>query len=163
MLKRTPLIFIVAIILTIFNLFYFAGCSNGQEILITLTDTCANGMTEYIYVGGNVNNPGFYPLKSADTVESLVKAAGGIDSRSGDCQIDLIINNRDDTAQKIDINRAEAWLLQALPGIGETRANAIIQYRLDNSDFKNIYELLKVDGIGQGIFENLKDLITVAD
>ena len=163
MLKRTPLISIVAIILTIFNLFYFAGCSSGQAILITLTDTAATGTAEYIYVGGNVNNPGFYPLKSADSVESLVKAAGGIDSQSDDCQIELIINNRDDTAQKININCAEAWLLEALPGIGKTRATAIIQYRIDNGSFKNINELLKVGGIGQDTFDNLKDLITVGE
>ncbi|MDD4923949.1 MAG: helix-hairpin-helix domain-containing protein [Dehalococcoidales bacterium] len=161
MLKRTPLISIVAIILTIFNLLYFAGCSSGQTILITLTDSSPQGMAEYIYVGGNVNNPGFYPLKSTDSVESLVKAAGGIDSEPEDCQIELIINNSDDTAQKININRAEAWLLEALPGIGKTRANAIIQYRIDNGSFKNITELLKVGGIGQDTFDNIRDLITV--
>ncbi len=163
MLKRTPLISIVAVIFMIFNLFCLAGCESGQMILITLKTAEAQGISKYIYIGGNVNNPGFYPLKSTDSLESLVKAAGGIQSDSEDWQAELIIDNRYESAQKININRAEAWLLEALPGIGETRAKAIIQYRIDNDGFRNINELLKVDGIGQDTFDNLKDLITVAD
>jgi competence protein ComEA len=163
MLKRTPLIFIVAIMLMIFNFFYSSGCSGGQTILITLTETSLQETTRSIYIGGNVNNPGFYPLKSADSVESLIKAAGGIQNGDGDYQLELILDCGHNSAQKIDINRAEAWLLEALPGIGENRAKAIIQYRIDNGGFKNINELLKVDGIGQDTFDNLKDLITAAD
>ena len=163
MLKRTPLISIVAIILIIFNLFSFTGCSNQQEILITLADTSKDSLTEYVYVGGSVNNPGFYPLKSSDSIQSLVNVAGGIDGNSAEHQIEIIINNSDDTAQKININRAEAWLLQALPGVGETRANAIIEYRISNDGFKNTNELLKVEGIGENTFDNIKSLITVDD
>jgi competence protein ComEA len=163
MLKRTPLISIVAIIFTFFNLFYFAGCESGQMILITLKTTTVEVTSGYIYIGGNVNNPGFYPLKNTDSLESLLKAAGGVQGTSENYQMELIIDNRYESAQKIDINRAEAWLLEALPGIGENRANSIIQYRMENGSFKNINELLKVDGIGHDTFDNLKDLITVAD
>ncbi|HAS05063.1 MAG TPA: competence protein ComEA [Dehalococcoidia bacterium] len=163
MLKRTPLIFIVAIILIIFNLFSFTGCGNRPEILITPADTPGDSATEYVYVGGSVNNPGFYPLKSTDSIKSLLNAAGGIESDLTEHQIELTINNLNNTSQKININRAEAWLLQALPGIGETRANAIIQYRTDNDGFKNTNELLKVKGIGENTFDNIKSLITVDD
>ena len=163
MLKRTPLILILAIIFIIFNLFSFTGCSNRQEILITLTNTSDKATTEYVYVGGSVNNPCFYPLKSSDSIQSLLNVAGGIDSNSAEHQIELIINNSDDTAQKININRAEAWLLQALPGVGETRANAIIEYRISNGGFKNTNEMLKVDGIGENTFDNIRSLITVDD
>ncbi len=65
--------------------------------------------------------------------------------------------------QKIDINRAEPWLLEALPGIGETLAQRIVDYRDDNGSFKRIEDLLKVSGIGEGTFENIKDFITVSD
>ena len=75
----------------------------------------------------------------------------------------LIINDEEDSAQKININCAAAWLLEALPGIGNTRANAIIKYRTENGGFKNINELLKVEGIGQNTFENIRSLITVDD
>ena len=65
--------------------------------------------------------------------------------------------------QRININRAEAWLLEALPGIGETRAQAIIDFRNQNGVFHNINELLKVKGIGVTTYEQIKHLITVAD
>lgn len=65
--------------------------------------------------------------------------------------------------QKIDINRAEAWLLEALPGIGESKAQAIIAYRQQNGVFKHISEITNVEGIGPAIYEQIKDLITVGD
>jgi len=65
--------------------------------------------------------------------------------------------------QKIDINRAEIWLLEALPGIGESKAQAIVDYRQQNGAFHNIYELTDVAGIGTATFERIKHLITVSD
>jgi competence ComEA-like helix-hairpin-helix protein len=65
--------------------------------------------------------------------------------------------------QKIDINRAEAWLLEALPGIGESKAQAIIAYRQQNGRFKHIIEVTEVEGIGPAIYEEIKELITVGD
>jgi competence protein ComEA len=65
--------------------------------------------------------------------------------------------------QKIDINRAEAWLLEALPGIGPSKAQAIIAYRQQNGGFGHIIEITEVEGIGPTIYEDIKDLITVVD
>ena len=65
--------------------------------------------------------------------------------------------------QKIDINRAEAWLLEALPGIGPSKAQAIIDYRQQNGGFSDITEILEVEGIGQDYLRQIKDLITVGD
>jgi comEA protein len=71
--------------------------------------------------------------------------------------------NPTDQPQKIDINRAEAWLLEALPGIGPSKAQAIIDYRQQNGEFKHITEITRVEGIGPAIYEQIKDLITVGD
>ena len=68
-----------------------------------------------------------------------------------------------DEPQKVDINRAEAWLLEALPGIGEVRAQAIIDYRQQNGGFSHISEITRVEGIGQSLYEQIKDFITVGD
>jgi comEA protein len=65
--------------------------------------------------------------------------------------------------QKIDINRAEDWLLEALPGIGPSKAQAIIAYRQQNGGFGNIAEITEVEGIGKTIYEDIKDFITVGD
>jgi competence protein ComEA len=161
--KRFPLTFIVAVILTIFNLFYLTGCSSENLMEISLADMAITNYTVSIYIGGEVNNPGYYTLRENDTVESLIKAAGGIDNNRDNYHIELIIDDSDAKAQKIDINRAGAWLLEALPGIGEARAEAIIQYRIENGKYRNINELLKVEGVGQETFDTIKDLITVND
>jgi competence protein ComEA len=156
--RRTPLISIVAIIFVIFNLFCLSACGSGQAILITLIDSSAKGIIEYVYVGGSVNNPGFYPLKNTDNIETLVKAAGGIESGKECRQLQLIINSEEDSAQKININRAAAWLLEALPGIGNTRANAIIRYRIETADLKTSAN--SKGGSIAGYYDKIRELIT---
>ncbi|MBI2849424.1 MAG: helix-hairpin-helix domain-containing protein, partial [Chloroflexi bacterium] len=66
-------------------------------------------------------------------------------------------------AQKVDINRAEAWLLEALPGIGETLAKRIVDFRRKNGPFRSTEELLKVPGIGTSAYERIRGLITVGE
>ena len=118
-----------------------------------------------IYIGGAVINPGFYPFATNDNIEALIQAAGGITSSANLSGLKLYIPGvgEEQEPQKIDINRAEAWLLKALPGIGETRAQAIIAYREQYGPFHNTDQLLKVAGIGTATYEQIKHLITVAD
>lgn len=63
--------------------------------------------------------------------------------------------------ERIDINSASRADLQRLPGIGEARAQAIVDYRTEHGPFSSEEELMLVSGIGQGIFDGLKDYITV--
>ncbi len=65
--------------------------------------------------------------------------------------------------QKVNVNRAEVWLLQALPDIGKVRAQAIIDYRQQNGPFRNIGEIAKVPGINSSTFEKIKDFITITE
>ena len=65
--------------------------------------------------------------------------------------------------QRISLNRADTWLLEALPGIGHSKAQAIIDYRKQNGPYLRVDDLLKVASIGQSTFENIKDLITVEE
>ncbi len=118
-----------------------------------------------IYIGGAVNNPGFYPLKSGDSLEELIRAAGGASAGASLNRTSLYIpgTGEEELPQKVNLNKAEAWLLQALPGIGEIRARAIIDYRQQNGMFHNINELTRVEGIGTATYEKIKNLITVAD
>ncbi|MGY3749149.1 helix-hairpin-helix domain-containing protein [Vagococcus acidifermentans] len=62
---------------------------------------------------------------------------------------------------KVNINTADSAALQQLNGIGEKKAEKIIQYREQHGSFKNIEELMDVSGIGEKTFESLKDLITI--
>ena len=63
---------------------------------------------------------------------------------------------------KININSASKSHLMSLTGIGEGKANAIIEYRKTNGPFKSIEEIKNVKGIGEGIFEKIKDKIEVS-
>lgn len=117
-----------------------------------------------IAIGGAVANPGIYPYDGDDSLESLLKAAGGTTSNA-DSTLNLTVPEKgaQSKPQKININRASAWLLEALPGIGTTRAKTIIAYREQHGPFKYTSELMQVEGIGQSVYNQIKDLITVTD
>ncbi len=118
-----------------------------------------------IYLGGAVNSPGWYPLESGGTLEDLIAAAGGTADNADLAAIEIYIPTAGEAEppQRIDLNRAEAWLLEALPGIGPSRAQAIIDYRQENGGFTSITELTEVEGIGPSLYEQIRDLVTVAD
>ncbi|MCI5669342.1 MAG: helix-hairpin-helix domain-containing protein, partial [Oscillospiraceae bacterium] len=62
---------------------------------------------------------------------------------------------------KVNINTATAEQLTALDGIGESKANAIIQYREQHGDFKSPDDLLNVKGIGEKTLSNIRQDITL--
>lgn len=62
---------------------------------------------------------------------------------------------------KININTATLNELDVLPGIGPAIGQRIIDYRTQNGDFKKIDDIKKVRGIGDAMFEQIKDLISV--
>lgn len=61
----------------------------------------------------------------------------------------------------ININTANIDELQTLSGIGETKAKNIIDYRIEFGEFKSIEEIKNISGIGDALFEKIKDKITV--
>ena len=63
--------------------------------------------------------------------------------------------------EKVSINKASKEELMNLSGIGETKAEAIISYRNENGNFKNIEDIKNVSGIGEAVFEKIKDNITI--
>jgi competence protein ComEA len=64
-------------------------------------------------------------------------------------------------ASIININTADAKLLDSLPGIGPTKAAAIVEYRSAHGAFRSTQDIQKVHGIGPVTFSKFKDLITV--
>jgi len=155
----TTLIIIITVAGTIIWLKY----PRSQQIKIITPDK--SEIIGKVHIDGAVKNPGYYSLRPGDSLEDIISAAGNITSNADRNEIKLYVPyaSTNHSAQKIDINRAEQWLLQAIPGIGETRAKAIIEYRNQNGFFLYTYELVKVDGIGNTTYENIKHLITVSD
>jgi competence protein ComEA len=156
------IVFLIAVIIT-------GGIIAGQRYRpphpVEISILQSQELEGEVYLGGAVSNPGFYPLKSGDSIEALIQAAGGATSNANLTRLKIYIPivGEEEPPQKIDINRAEAWLLEALPGIGESKAQAIIDYRQKNGGFRSITELTEVEDIGPTIYEHIKDLITVAD
>lgn len=63
--------------------------------------------------------------------------------------------------ERININTAPAVDLMRLPGIGEKKAQAIVEWREKYGSFRTTRQIMKVSGIGKGIFESLEEYITV--
>lgn len=124
-----------------------------------------------VHVSGEVIVPGVYIVKAGDRISEAIVAAGGFTEeadrealnlatllRDGD---QVVVYTEGDTPQKISINRAEVWLLESLPGIGEISAQRIVEYREEHGSFVKIEDLMNVEGLGRTTFEKIKDLITV--
>ena len=62
---------------------------------------------------------------------------------------------------KVNINTATASELESLPRVGPKVAERIVEFRTQNGNFKKIEDIMKIRGIGEKIFEQIKDLITV--
>jgi len=138
--------------------------SRSQPMEIVLSQTEPPEQSGEFYIGGAVANPGIYASREGDTLQTLLSDAG-IEPDADLSHIELYIprEGEEQSPQKIDINRAEPWLLEALPGIGEVLAQRIADYRSENGSFRRTEDLLKVSGIGEATFEKIRDYITVSD
>ena len=137
--------------------------NRNQPVEIVLSQTELPELSGEIYIGGAVSNPGIYPLREDDSMQALLLDAS-VEPDANLSHINLYIprEGEDQSPQKININRAEPWLLEALPGIGEVLAQRIVDYRSENGSFRRIEGLLKVSGIGPATFEKIKGCITVS-
>lgn len=68
---------------------------------------------------------------------------------------------KESSNQKININTASLTELTTLNGVGEKKAQAIIDYRTQNGNFKTIEEIMNISGIGEATFAKFKNDITV--
>jgi competence protein ComEA len=138
--------------------------NGSQPVEIVPSETEPAQQNGELYIGGAVANPGIYPWREDDTLQILL-ADAGIGPDADLSYIELYVPQAGETAsiQKIDINRAESWLLEALPGIGEALAQRIVDYRSENGPFKRVEDLLRISGIGRGTLDKIEDYITVSD
>ena len=161
--SRTLIIILLVAVIAAGSIVVWSRCSQRQTIEVSLLPD--RELQGEICVDGEVNNPGIYPLEAGDSLEDIIRMAGGTTDKADQNLLELNVPRvqEGELPQRININRAEAWLLEALPGIGEVSAQAIIDYRQKNGPFHNTLELVKVEGIGTATYEKIKDLITVAD
>lgn len=135
--------------------------SHGAEIALAASEV----PIATLYVSGAVANEGIYTFTQDARLEDVFRTAGGL-TETADlsgimAHVPTTGENPQTQPQRININTAEAWLLKALPGIGDIRAQAIIAYRAANGPFNSVDELLMVVGIGPLTLEAIRDKITV--
>jgi competence protein ComEA len=143
-----------------------------------------------VHVTGAVTNPDVYSLPPGSHVQEAIDAAGGLRSEAYTDSLNLATKLEDgdkilvpfqpqgedtfhqeidgstsdtQTEFPININTATSDELDLLPGIGEVKGQAIIDYRESNGPFVVIEQIQNVSGIGAATFEKIKDLITVGD
>ena len=128
-----------------------------------------------VTISGEVINPGSYSVTRDSTLGYLISLAGGLSEKAditcfnsnailengGNYYISYVRVDEDNKSVKISLNTASQAALDTLPGIGEVFSNRIIEYRTTNGGFKTIEDLKKVSGIGESLFEKIKDKITI--
>jgi competence protein ComEA len=162
--KIVPVIVILFVfIITISGIIIWSRYEKGTPVEIS--HPACETWNGTIYIGGTVNLPGYYPFSYEDTIKTLILAAGGTTDNHTPDNVTLFLDDSEleQQPQKIDINRADKWLIEALPGIGEIIAQRIIDYRTSHGKFTNILGLLEIDGIGASIYEGIKQYVTVSD
>ncbi len=159
------------------------GDSTAHNTGGTMDDACV-----YVYVCGSVVTPGVYELEQGSRVCDALEAAGGFSEGADENRINLAAGVRDgemiffpmvgeeipdatagcaygmegsEEGGLININTADVTLLCTLPGIGESKAKAIIRYREEHGAFRDITEIRNVSGIGENLYRDIADLICI--
>ncbi|MFE8703235.1 helix-hairpin-helix domain-containing protein [Cytobacillus sp. FJAT-54145] len=152
-------------------------------------DVASNEAPERMYVDvkGAVKAPGVYEVKEGDRVIDIIDRAGGLLELANEAVINFAMKVTDEMVLyiptvgeegvesqqvltsvpleadggKVNLNKATESELQTIPGIGPSKAKAIVDYREQNGSFKTIEDLKSISGIGDKTFEKLKEHITV--
>lgn len=165
-MKKTFLIMGVILTLLMFYTFYVFQAEEPNEL----------PYYEFINVeiGGAVTFPGSYEVCESTLLVDLISYAGGFHSNANKTNVNLtehlingtryyipFLNEQDVVKGLININTATKEELTTLPNIGDAKAIAIINYRNEYGLFENIEEIKNVSGIGEKVYESIKEKITV--
>lgn len=138
----------------------------------------------FVDVIGCVVNPGVYQLEEGSRVFQALELAGGLTEEAevksinraavlSDEQVITVLSVEEYEEMqknngglgfvdgKVELNSADAKALESLSGIGPSMAEKILQYRQEHGRFHKIEDLMKVPGIGEKTFQQIKDKICV--
>ena len=176
-------ILMMALILRVHN-------TNQSEISVEASSTEPEKEELYIDISGAVHRPGVYKVENGTRLYEVIELAGGLRSDADTNSINQaafvedgakviipaaittdagsIVDNPDDTASfqnysntgLVNINTADKESLKSLSGIGDVIAERIIEYRSLNR-FNTKEDIMQVKGVGNSIYEKIKDEITV--
>ena len=138
----------------------------------------------FVDIKGAVKKPGVYQMKAGDRVKDAIDAAGGLTAEADSQKVNLaqrvedqmvivvpkvgeeaeaipagVTSKETSKEGKVNINTATVEELKTLKGVGDKKAEAIIEYRKKNGSFKTKEDLMKVRGIGKKLFESFQERI----
>jgi competence protein ComEA len=166
--------------------FYYYKDKRKNEMMVIKTSRLQDEQKENdikeikVYICGEVKKPGVYTLIEGERLYKLIDIAGGFTDKAAKENLNLAMKLKDEDyifvpsiegllnnsqgktiSSKININTATLEELKTLPRVGDAIAQRIIDYREKNGPFRDIKDIKNVSGIGDKMFENLKDKITV--
>ena len=144
-------------------------------------DTNQQSNTAIIDVKGAIVKPGVYEIAMDSRINDVIVLAGGFTSDADQSQVNLAQKVQDEMIidvpktgvvsegslaessdnGKVKINYATQTEIETLPGIGPSKAQAIIEYREENGFFHSLEDLLQISGIGEKTLDNMQDAIQV--
>lgn len=177
----------VVLVILILFVFHMSACTQKGEEQLSLesveTDLAEKeeSQTEnsiFVHVCGAVLYEGVYELPVGSRVYEAIQKAGGFSTDAAVTHLNQaevledethlyvptmeeIANEKTKDDGKIDLNTATREELMTLPGVGESKADLIIQYREEHGKFQNIEDVMNISGIKEGLFAKIKDNITV--
>lgn len=136
--------------------------SNASTKYLNLSRKITDEMIIYVYTENQVKNMNekeeIKDTCYCPTIECIKCEGSSIVVPSEDNNVD---KSENDVLGKISLNSASKEELLTLTGIGESKADAIIKYRNDNNGFKVIEDIMNVTGIGEALYNKIKDNITI--
>jgi len=139
--------------------------------------------TFYVEIKGEVIYPDVYEMEEGSIIKDLIDKAGGLKETANinninraeklqankliiipninDKEQNMILESNTETDDLININTGGINELTKINGIGEAKAQNIIDYRENNGGFKTIEEIKNIDGIGDKTYEKIKNKIKV--
>jgi len=158
--------------------------TNNKEVTIPIKDKSI-----VVEIKGEVKKPDVYTLNENAIIKELIEAAGGLTENADLSNINrakklqnhelVYIANKNDITKEsrntnsesntsnsqgisntiVNINTATIEQLKTLNGIGDSKAKSIIEYREQNGGFKSKEDIKNVTGIGEKMFERIKEQI----
>lgn len=149
-----------------------------QPAEVVVTEVQSPVATIFVHVVGDVAKAGVYELTAGSRVVDAIAAAGGplratklINLNLARVLFDgeqIIVGNHQlqpnssSQSGKVNLNLATSSQLEQLPGIGPVIAGRILQHRDENGPFRQISDIQQVAGIGDVIYNKIKDQISVS-
>lgn len=132
---------------------------NADLSQINLAYKIEDGMRIYIPKKGELVQD---KEKIEDKTQEIVTGKSTDITNTTSVNTNLSTNKKSKTdIEKINLNKATQTELETLPGIGPSTAEKIIAYRKENGNFKNIEDIMNVNGIGESKYNKIKDLVSV--